>query len=218
MCYHYDAAGNKKALKRFTFLKESPEYTPIENANAFAHPKMPIVTGSSPTSIQLFNWGLIPTWADTDRANELKRSTLNAKSETIFELPSFKDVTTKRCLILAESFYEWRTEGKRKIPYQIFVKDQEVFAMGGLYSEWKDIKTGQSHNTFSILTVPANDMMAYIHNTKLRMPYIIPQNSELDWLKPNLNQVQIAAMMRPYKSSEMKANQLRHEGEQYTMF
>ncbi len=218
MCYHYDAAGNKKALKRFSFLKESLEYVAIENANAFSHPKMPIVANLNPTAIQLFEWGLIPSWADADRASELKKSTLNAKSETIFELPSFKEYTTKRCLVLAESFYEWRTEGKRKIPYQIFVKDQEVFAMGGLFSEWKNIKTGEIKNSFTIITVPANDMMAYIHNTKQRMPLIIPQNQELEWLKPNIDQGQITAMMRPYKSSEMKAVQIRHEGEQYTLF
>jgi putative SOS response-associated peptidase YedK len=218
MCYHYDAAGNKKALKRFTFIKESPDYVPIENANGFSHPKMPIVANNKSNEIQLFEWGLIPTWADSERANELKKSTLNAKSETLFDLASFKESTSKRCLILAESFYEWRTEGKRKIPYQIFIKDQEVFAMGGIYNEWKDIKTGESKFTFSIITVPANDMMAYIHNTKLRMPLILPQNLELDWLKPNLDQAQITAMMKPYKSSEMKASQIRHEGEQYTLF
>ncbi len=218
MCYHYDAAGNKKALKRFTFLKEGADYKAIENANGFSHPKMPIITNNLPNTIQLFEWGLIPHWADNERANELKKSTLNAKSETIFELSSFKESTSKRCLILAESFYEWRTEGKRKIPYQIFVKDQEVFAMGGIFSEWKSIKTGEIKNTFSIITVPANDMMAYIHNTKQRMPLILPQNQELDWLKPNLDKAQITALMRPFKSSEMKATQIRHEGEQYTLF
>jgi putative SOS response-associated peptidase YedK len=218
MCYHYDAAGNKKALKRFTFLKESPEYVPIEDANGFAHPKMPIVASTKPTAIQLFNWGLIPNWATAEKSHDLQKSTLNAKSETLFDLPSFKEATSTRCLVLAESFYEWRTEGKRKIPYQIYVKDQDVFAMGGLYTEWKDIKTGQIKNTFTIVTVPANDMMAYIHNTKQRMPLIIPQNQELEWLKPNLNQSQITAMMKPYKSSEMKAVQIRHEGEQYTLF
>ncbi len=218
MCYHYDAAGNKKALKRFTFLKESPEYTPIENANGFSFPKMPIIANTKSTAIQLFDWGLLPPWADEERANELKKSTLNAKSETIFELASFKESTSKRCLVLAESFYEWRTEGKRKIPYQIFVKDQEVFAMGGLCSEWKNIKTGETKNTFTIITVPANDMMAYIHNTKQRMPLIIPQNKELEWLKPSLDKTQIIAMMRPYKSTEMRAVQIRHEGEQYTLF
>jgi putative SOS response-associated peptidase YedK len=218
MCYHYDAAGNKKALKRFTFLKESAEYTPIEDANGFSHPKMPVVASSKPTTIQLFNWGLIPNWATSEKAIDIQKSTLNAKSETIFELASFKEATTTRCLVLAESFYEWRTEGKRKIPYQIFVKDQDVFAMGGLFTEWKDVKSGQSKNTFTIITVPANDMMAYIHNSKQRMPLIIPQNQELEWLKPNLTQLQIANMLRPYKSSEMKANQIRHEGEQYTLF
>jgi putative SOS response-associated peptidase YedK len=218
MCYHYDAAGNKKALKRFTFLKESPEYTPIENANGFAHPKMPIVTSNKPTSIQLFNWGLIPSWANSEKANEIQKSTLNAKAETLFDLPSFKESTTSRCLVLAESFYEWRTEGKRKIPYQIFVKDQEVFAMGGLYNIWTDPKTGIVKNTFTIVTVPANDMMAYIHNSKQRMPLIIPQNMELEWLKTSQTQPQIASMMRPYKSTEMKAIQIRHEGEQYTLF
>lgn len=218
MCYHYDAAGNNKAMKRFSFITKSDEYTPIENANAFAHPKMPIVTNKNTNQIQLFEWGLIPHWAESIKANELKKSTLNAKSETIFELSSFKDAVQQRCLILATKFYEWRTEGSKKIPYEITIKDEEVFAMGGLFNIWTDIKTGLQKSTFTIITVPANDMMSYIHNTRLRMPLIVAPGKELEWLNTHLNQDSMRLLMKPYRSSEMKAEIIKHDGYQYSLF
>ncbi len=218
MCYHYDAAGNSKAIKRFTFIKESPDYKPLVNANAFSFPAMPVVASDKPSQIQLFTWGLIPYWADAEKAKDLRKNTLNAKAETMFELASFKDATTTRCLILAECFYEWRHEGSNKIPYQIFVKDAEVFAMGGLYNIWQDRKTGQSTSTFTIITVPANDMMAYIHNTKQRMPLILPPGKELEWLQPDLSQAQITSLLRPYRNTDMRAEKILVAGSQYSLF
>ncbi len=218
MCYHYDASGNKKAMKRLTFITETEEYKPVENANGFAHPAMPVVTNLESHKIQLFQWGLIPQWVELSRAHEMQNSTLNARAETLFELASYKDCVQQRCLVLADSFYEWRTEGKKKIPYQIFLKENESFSMGGIFSVWKNPRTGQNHHSFSIVTVPANDMMEYIHNIKKRMPLILNAEAEQAWLKGNLTNSAMNLLMKPYKSSEMKAVQIKHEGDQYSLF
>jgi putative SOS response-associated peptidase YedK len=218
MCYHYDAAGSTKAIKRFSFITKSEDYTPTLLANAFAHPLMPVVAAGATNQIQLFEWGLIPTWSDAHRATDQRKSTLNAKSETMFELSSFKDATATRCLVLAENFYEWRHEGQQKTQYRIGVKDYEVFAMGGIYTQWKNPSTGQVRQTFSIVTVPANDMMAYIHNTKQRMPLIIPPGKELEWLQPGLSQAQIVQLLRPYRNTDMRAEKILQAGQQYSLF
>jgi putative SOS response-associated peptidase YedK len=219
MCYHYDAAGNKKAMKRFEFLKKSEEYSAPKNANAFAFPKMPIVTNKNPDTIQLFNWGLMPHWASKEKVNELKKTTLNARAETIFDLNSFREAAThNRCLVLADSFYEWRTVGRTRIPYLISLKNNETFAMGGIWSVWKSVENGEEHHTFSIVTVPANPLMAYIHNTKLRMPLILPYGTEENWIDPSLSQQQISGMMLPFDQSQMAATIIVAEGDQLSLF
>jgi putative SOS response-associated peptidase YedK len=218
MCFHYDAAHSNNAKKRFSFIKESPDYKPLAQANAFTFPAMPVVASNKTSHIQLFQWGLIPHWATPDKAPDLRKSTLNAKAETLFELPSFKDATSTRCLVLAERFYEWRHEGNNKIQYNISLKDQEVFAMGGIYTVWKEPKTGEKRSTFAIVTVPANEMMAYIHNSKQRMPLILPPGKELEWLQPDLSQQQLNFLMRPYRNTDMLATRQMQAGQQFSLF
>jgi putative SOS response-associated peptidase YedK len=218
MCYHYDAAGNTKAQQRFGFIKKSPVYTPVLNANGFSHPKMPVVTAENKSEIQLFEWGLLPTWVDATRARDFSNSTLNAKAETMFELAAFREAAKTRCLVLTPQFYEWRTEGKTKIPYQIGLNSEEVFAMGGIYTHWQNPHTGETKGTFSIVTIPANDIMAYVHNVKKRMPFILSDHQLDQWLDPTCSQSSIAQLMKPIKSNDMKAEIIKHEGFQYSLF
>jgi putative SOS response-associated peptidase YedK len=218
MCYHYDAAGNNKAQERFGFLKKSPIYTPLLNANGFSHPKMPVVTCHNPSEIELYEWGLLPTWVDATRAQDFSNSTLNAKAETMFELSSFREAAKTRCLVLASQFYEWRTEGKTKIPYKIGLQSHEVFPMGGIFTLYQNPVTGEKKGTFSIVTIPANNIMAYVHNVKKRMPFILSDEQLDTWLNPNTTQSTIAQLMKPIKSNDMKAEVIKHEGFQYSLF
>jgi putative SOS response-associated peptidase YedK len=107
---------------------------------------------------------------------------LNARIETIESLPSFKDTISNRCLIPASRFYDWRHEGKTKIPYLILSNENEIFSFAGLYSDWMHPETKATLRTCTMLTTQANQTMQYIHNTKQRMPVILHQEDEENWL------------------------------------
>jgi putative SOS response-associated peptidase YedK len=113
---------------------------------------------------------------------------LNAKIETVFEKPSFRDVLQNRCLIIATAFYEWRwndEKGKTKQKFQINA-ETEIFAFAGLYSNWTNPENGDILKTYTMLTTEANATMQYIHNHKKRMPIILKQDDEQNWLNGNL--------------------------------
>lgn len=207
MCYSVKAISElgqlAKAFKAPKNLPEQEGYHPSEKISGFAHPLLPVITQEDPAQIQLFRWGLIPTWAREDKADELAKMTLNAREESIFEKPSFKDsIGSKRCLLLIDGFYEWRHEKKEKIPYYITLADGKPFALGCIYSVWK----GQP--TFSIVTTKANPLMEYIHNTKKRMPLVLSHDEERRWINPELTKADIQDLMQPLDESEMKAQVL----------
>jgi len=118
---------------------------------------------------------------------------LNARIETIYEKPSFKDVINNRCLVLADGFYEWQwldEKGKQKQKYELTLPHNELFAFAGLYSEWTNKTTGEIQNTYTLLTTAANEQMSKIHNTKKRMPILVAADSELAWLNGQELQMQ----------------------------
>jgi putative SOS response-associated peptidase YedK len=184
MCFH--TIQTKLALqieKRFNAkIKDKHEFTPQEHINGFEFPKTPIITNEHPEIIEHYNWGLIPHWAKND---EIKAWTLNAKIETVAEKPSFSDVVSHRCLVIANGFYEWQwldSAGKNKVKYEIRIENDELFAFAGLYSHWRDNITGEVKNTYTIVTTEANELMAEIHNIKKRMPVILHPEDEYKWL------------------------------------
>lgn len=173
------------------------------HVNAFNFPVYPIITEAP--EVQALTWGLIPHWvSSSEEAKEIRSMTLNAKSETVFTKPSFrKSVFSRRCLVPSTGFFEWRHEGKNRIPYFIRLDEGEMFSMGGVFDRWVHPVTKASHSTFSILTTEANDMMAYIHNTKRRMPLIIAKEDEDKWLSSSLKEEEIKGLLLPYPSGKM---------------
>jgi len=154
-----------------------------EYINGFTFPKTPVITNNKTDIIQHFQWGLIPFWAKDD---SIKKFTLNAKIETLKEKPSFKNSINKRCLIIADGFYEWQwldTKGKKKQKYLITLPNDELFAFAGIWSEWANRITGEIIFSYSIITTQANKLMQEIHNSKKRMPVILTKNNENDWLR-----------------------------------
>lgn len=211
MCFHNSMS--KKAIEiaaRYGRKSDIVEiYQDILNeqyhVNAFNFPKYPIVTKSD--EIQVYNWGLIPFWVKTEEdAEEIRRMTLNARANTIFEKPSFREpIMKKRCLVPSTGYFEWRHEGSRKIPYFIYVKDESVFSMAGIYDTWLDKSTGEAHTTFSIITTDTNPLTDYIHNTKHRMPAIISKENEEIWLNPGLSKNNISTLLKPVEVDKMDA-------------
>ena len=183
MCFHSKQSKSAQELQnRFKAKFENEALFQPTIYNGFQFPKTPVITNKQPDKIQLYNWGLIPFWAKDD---SIKKNTLNARIESILEKQSFRDVANNRCLVLADSFYEWQwldEKGKQKQKYELMLPNKETFAFAGLYSERQDKSTGELRNTYTILTTEANELMSKIHNIKNRMPVIVATDNEQNWL------------------------------------
>lgn len=180
--------------------------------NGFDFLPAPVITAGAPEEFKLFRWGLIPYYmSDAAKAMTLRASTLNCISEEMYEKPSFRDAAknAQRCLIPVTGFYEWQwkdEKGKTKIPYFISVKDQPLLSMAGIYSRWKDRSTGTYYYSYAVLTTRANPFMEQIHNSKKRMPVIIPFEYEKDWLNKELSKEDVLALCEPFSNDRMKAH------------
>lgn len=207
MCFHYAyIADTIKTAKRYG-VTNPPKFDPITHANAFANPPMPVITNEEPSNLNFYNWGLVPNWIKTKKdANDISKKTANARSETVFEKPSFRNaIKTKRCLIPATGFFEWRHENKDKIKYLVTTNDQEIFSFAGIYESWVDRTTGEILNSFSILTIEANEIMKYVHNNRERMPLILKKEDEGYWLSELKSKEEIQQVFYKYPSKLMDA-------------
>ncbi len=196
MCFFFGLPSSASIIKK-RYQRPMPNESllePKEQYNGFAYPTVAIISNDSATDISFGTWGLVPEWS---KDLSFRKNTLNARIETIATLPSFRDYIENRCLIPASKFYEWRHEGKNKIPYTIVSNETEIFSFAGLYSYWTHPETNQTLKTFTILTTEANETMQYIHNTKQRMPVILHPTDEERWLGGD----SIAPFAFPYSCS-----------------
>jgi len=220
MCFFN--AQNKRALtianrygRRSDIIEMAREIIEEQKVQkAFLHPECYIVTNNE--QLQSAEWGLIPFWVrDAQKAKIIRKTTANAKAETAFTLPSFREAIKKRrCLIPSTGFYEYHHEGKEAIPYQIILRDTELFSLAGIYENWQNPDTKEIKRTFSVLTVPANALCMFIHNggsNPGRMPAILTREDEAQWINPNMNEAGIKALLRPYESTLMDARALEKD-------
>ena len=125
----------------------------------------------------------------------IRQRTLNARAETIFEKPAFRySIISKRCLVLADGFFEWRHENKKTFPYYIRFKNQSPFAFAGIWDSWKNPETQEEVKTYSVITTKANPLLEKIHNTQKRMPVILETESERTWLQSDLERDKIQSL------------------------
>jgi putative SOS response-associated peptidase YedK len=146
-------------------------------------------------------WGLIPSWAkDETIGNKL----INARAETILEKPSFKTAfKRKRCLIVADGFYEWKADGKEKTPYFICLKSKKLFAFAGLYDVWRTPEAGEL-TTCTIITTEANEFMQKLHH---RMPVILTKDGREAWLDTGMtDQAGLLELLKPYDAEALTAH------------
>lgn len=183
MCFHSQQTKKPKEIKeRFNAEIATDAVVTLEQINGFNHPATPVISNTDPHVITNFTWGLIPRWA---MYTGIQKQTLNAKIETLHEKPSFKNNIQNRCLIISDGFFEWQwldSKGKRKQKHLITVPNNQAFAFAGIYDTWQHPETEEHIYSYSILTTQANSLMAEIHNSKKRMPIIVPQSCESDWL------------------------------------
>jgi putative SOS response-associated peptidase YedK len=121
-----------------------------------------IVRHEQRNKVKIMRWGLVPSWAHDP---SIGQQMINARAESLLEKPSFKKlVATRRCLIPADGFYEWRRDGKRKVPLWVYLKNREPFAFAGLWDHWRDPAGEKDLYTFAIITTGANALLRPIHN------------------------------------------------------
>ena len=145
-------------------------------------------------------WGLIPFWAKDPK---IGAQMINARAETVAEKPAFRNALKKRrCLVIADGYYEWQKTPVGKRPFRIVLRSGEPFAMAGLWETWKDPQ-GNVVPSCTIITTAANDYIASIHN---RMPVILPRESEEMWLEPGVEDpATLTGILTPYPDEGMDA-------------
>jgi len=147
----------------------------------------------------LLKWGLIPSWSKVPKSSY---STINARAETVTQKPAYRSAFKKRrCLILADGFYEWQKTDGTKQPMYIHMQDDEPFAFAGLWERWR--KDDQEIESCTIIVTEANELMEPFHD---RMPVILSPDAYDLWLDPEFEgKEKLQELLRPFPSEEMEA-------------
>ena len=192
MCGRFALSKTEQLLKkRFKVKDIDPGYKTSFNIAPDA--AIPVILNEDTSKIILAHWGYTPHWMGKDRSF----SVINARSEEITTKNFFKSSFLKRrCLILADSFYEWHKQGSLKVPHRIFLRGEECFAFAGVWDIWDD------RLNCAIITTTANDLIRPIHD---RMPVVLAKDSEEAWLRSD-DPEELKRILCPYPSGEMDMN------------
>lgn len=179
MCGRYDLSDNPAAIKAQFRVPSVPDFTP--NPDVRPTQRQPIVRLDRDQTLEcvLARWGLVPAWA-----KELKFGArcINARAETVASLPAFRDAYAKRrCLVPVNAFFEWSGPVGKRAKWRIRLRDENLFALGGLWEWWRDPATQEGIETFTIVTCAPNAAIARIHD---RMPVILDVRDYEQWLDP----------------------------------
>jgi putative SOS response-associated peptidase YedK len=212
MCGRYSLFAPRRTVERrfdATFLEEfEPRY------NIAPGQSVPVITAESPETIDSREWGLVPRWAD-EPSTEL----INARAETVESKPSFSEaVDQRRCLVLADGFYEWVDLGDGTQPYRVAYEDNRPFALAGIWERWEGIDeqvgldafASDAHatpntqviETVAILTTEPNDLVSHLHH---RMAVILPEGDEHTWLTAD-DPDERASVLAPIADDDLRAH------------
>jgi putative SOS response-associated peptidase YedK len=202
MCGRFTLTANiQKVAQTFqatapSSLQTAPRYNVAPTQDVVA------VINDDGRHLEMLRWGLIPSWA---KEESIGSRMINARAETLAEKSSFKKLLhNRRCVIVADGFYEWAQEPgtKSKTPMYITMKDHELFAFAGLWDSWR-AANGQQLRTCTIITTEPNALMATIHN---RMPALLLPDALTSWLDPSVQDEQeFRRLLGPYPTELMEA-------------
>lgn len=185
MCGRFSLTVSPEQISKKFNLSKVPEIQPRYNIA----PSQDIATvvqskASEETQFQWMRWGLVPHWA---KDIKIGYKLINARVETVAEKPAFRSaIKQRRCLILADGFYEWQHQGKQKQPYYFQLESGKLFAFAGLWETWNSPEDEQVISC-TILTTAADEVVNPIHE---RMPIIVPSQYYEMWLDPEITQPQ----------------------------
>jgi putative SOS response-associated peptidase YedK len=199
MCGRFTLATPNQTIAEAFELESAPVLKPRYNI-APTQPVAAVRTGPSGRELVMLHWGLIPSWA---KDVEIGARMINARAETVAEKPAFRrPFRSRRCLILADGFYEWRRDGERKQPYFITMKDRRPFAFAGLWDRWA-AAGGDRVESCTIITTTPNGVLAPIHD---RMPAILPPVAQATWLDATVEESErLQSLLQPFDAAEITA-------------
>lgn len=175
MCGRFSLAISKERISK-KYQVDTPSEV-FSNYNISPTQSAYVITNDNPEALARLQWGLIPHWSKDAKVGH---NLINARRETIAGKPSFRiPIRKRRCLVLADGFYEWRKEGRQRIPYRITRREDPLMTFAGLWDIWQDA-SGELVRTFAIVTTPPNAEMADIHD---RMPVILEGEEARAWLE-----------------------------------
>lgn len=198
MCGRYSLIADLGELaRRFEF---DGDWLAFESAYNIA-PTQDVLTvvGGDTRRGGFMRWGLVPWWAkDLSIGNRM----INARAETVSERPAFRDaLRRRRCLVLADGFYEWQGTGSARRPMRVVMRSGEPFAFAGIWAVWKD-PDGNRIPSCAIITTAANDLLRPVHD---RMPVVLPREMEDFWLDRSIYDPDaLASVLTPYSDDVME--------------
>jgi putative SOS response-associated peptidase YedK len=158
-------------------------------------PSQPVITLVSSEEVREMVWGLIPSWSKEPKP------IINARAETLDTRSSFSEsFQRRRCLILADGFYEWRKTGKARQAFYFQMKDGRAFAFAGIWDRWRRNET--TIKSCAIITTDANELLEPVHD---RMPVILPEDKYELWLNEEVAPAELKKLLEPYSSEQMQS-------------
>lgn len=202
MCGRFTLRTNLNRVLQDMGVDDGPDWTPRYNLAPTQSVPVVRIQAEGLRSCDLLRWGLVPSWAKDPKAVP-RGGLINARSETVATQPAFRSAFRKRrCLVLADGYYEWKPAGKLKQPYFIRRPDDEPFTFAGLWEHWQPAE-GSAWETFTLITTAANDLTRPIHD---RMPVIVAGSDRDLWLSADADPSQLKPLMRPFDSDALVAD------------
>lgn len=209
MCGRFAFYSPSEAAAALFGVASSPRVQPRYNI-APTQAVAAVRNGDQGYELALLRWGLVPSWAkDPSIGNRM----INARAETVAEKPAYRAAFRhRRCVVLADGFYEWRKQGDAKTPYFISLASGEPFALAGLWENWTDKESGESLQTTTLITTEANAFMRTLHH---RMPVVLEPCAANEWLGGSVQPLEQAADRTPRLRAwpvDRRVNNARNEG------
>lgn len=199
MCGRFTLSQPATAIASTFQLSTIPELAPRYNI-APTQPIATILSAGDRRQFQMLRWGLIPSWA---KDLTIGAKLINARAETVAEKPAFRSAFRhRRCLVIADGFYEWQLQKGKKQPFYFRLQDGQPFAFAGLWETWQ-APDGEKIDSCTLLTTTANSLLRSVHD---RMPVILKPEDYDRWLDPQIQKSeQLQPLLQSYSSEAMTA-------------